>query len=122
MGDAIWRNLTPHDVTFVTVAGEVTLPPDGVVARVSTHTDPVGWQVVQGLLVPVLAMQHGDIKGLPDEEENTYLIVSQFVARFAPWRPDVYCPGPTFKQHGVIQGSRGLVLASTFATNPINVR
>lgn len=101
-------NLTPHPIKIMTLAGIVTIPPSGTVARVSAceevvnHIDPVddphghfamsGGLGPQGDLayVPVVSIRMGEVVGLPPP--GTPCLVSSIVRMAVPNRPGVYSP------------------------------
>lgn len=71
-------NLTPHPVT---VAG-ITIEPSGVVARVSTTTVDAGSLDFNGTKIPLTTTAYGEVQGLPEQRDDTVLIVSSLVAFF----------------------------------------
>ena len=75
-------NLTPHDITLRTAAGDVTYPASGQLARVSTIATPTG-AVVAG--VPVVRNTYGPVTGLVRDDNGVPLpcIVSGMVLCFA---------------------------------------
>lgn len=129
------RNLTPHPVTLVLVSGEtVTLPPEGTAPRVEdtgrqtwdciAHVDG-GWEWVTAdpvdeddrVLdsVPLYEVRpgDGDVVGLPDEEPDTYLIVSRLVAEAATDRGDLLYPYDLVRdEQGRVVGAQGLARAN----------
>ena len=81
-------NLTPHAITIRTQAGDVTFPPSGQVARVSTVATDTG-MVVAG--VRVIRNTYGPVTGLP--VDGTPCIVSGMVlAALPPGTPNVFAP------------------------------
>lgn len=80
-------NCTPHPIRFKASDGTITeFPYTGYVPRVSVdYTETT----VDGILfsLPV----HGDVVGLPEQEDGTYLIVSRMVAS-ASGRSDLIVP------------------------------
>jgi hypothetical protein len=117
-------NCTPHEVTLVGEDGEVILrvPPSGIVARVAEEQEPAGEVVVlpggpltaEGVKVPLIRRQWGEIEGLPPEQFRTVYIVSALVAT-AAWargRRDVVCPGELVRDgEGRVIGCRNLTVA-----------
>ena len=98
-------NLTPHALSVQLPDGSTTtIPPSGVVARVTTEEVVVG-QVVG---VPVVERRFGAVEGLPDE--GVPCLVSALVAGAVPGRKGVYAPdtGPT-----AIRNDKGHVVAVT---------
>jgi len=91
-------NLTPHAISVMNLeTGEViTLPPSGVVARVSTTEVVVGQITVTdpvtgvSMTVPVVEGKFGEVVGLP--EEGTPCVVSGMVASAVPGRAGVFSP------------------------------
>ena len=99
-------NLTPHAITLSTAAGDVTFPPSGQVARVSTIAQDTGL-VVAG--VRVVRNTYGPVTGLPANGEPC--IVSGMVLGALPAGTlNVYAPatGPT-----AVRDERGQVIAVT---------
>lgn len=100
-------NLTPHAITIRATDGtEVTIPPSGIVARVSTTEEVVGTCAITG--APIVRRTFGEVQGLP--EEGTPCLVSALVLAAVPGRPGVYAPdtGPT-----AIRGQDGQIIAVT---------
>jgi hypothetical protein len=117
-----WRNLTDHQVTIISDGQRAVLPPDGVVARVEVTHPIIGYTAVNNVVVPVMMVKQTSLVGLPAYRPDTNLVVSQFVARAAGGRPDVYCPGPLIrKDGGEIEGTRGLIMSAAFAPNAVAV-
>lgn len=83
-------NLTPHAVVLESDDGDITIPPSGTVARVSTTRLSAGKVWVDGSYVPVVTVIYGDVEGLPPE--GTPCIVSAIVAARVPGRAGVYSP------------------------------
>ena len=82
-------NLTPHDINVVCGNGEViTYPKSGAVARCSSTTTKTG--DING--IPCFSTQFGEVVGLPEQIEGTYLIVSLLV-KSACNRADLLSPG-----------------------------
>jgi hypothetical protein len=85
-------NLTPHDITLRTPAGDVTYPASGQLARVSTIATPTG-AVVAG--VPVVRNAYGPVTGLVRDAQGVPLpcIVSGMVlSALPPGTANVYAP------------------------------
>lgn len=99
-------NLTPHPIVLRLPDGQdVTLPPSGIVARVSMLEEVVG--TVAGL--PLIRRRPGPVIGLPNGDQPC--IVSSMVLTALPaGSPGIYAPdtGPT-----AIRDERGLVVAVT---------
>ncbi len=87
-------NLTPHDLNIFDESGQqvlTTIPASGQVARVSTKQTVTGHITVDGISIPVVKTEFGDVQGLLEPQENTVYIVSSLVAQ-AVDRPDVLAP------------------------------
>lgn len=85
-------NLTPHGITLRTPSGDVTFPPSGQVARVSTVATDTG-RVVAG--VRVIRNTYGPVEGLVRDAQGVPMpcIVSGMVlAALPPGTPNVYAP------------------------------
>ena len=85
-------NLTPHDITLRTPAGDVTYPASGQLARVSTIATPTG-AVVAG--VSVVRNTYGPVTGLVRDANGVPLpcIVSGMVLAALPLGTvNVYAP------------------------------
>jgi hypothetical protein len=85
-------NLTPHAITLRTPAGDVTFPPSGQLARVSTIATPTG-ETVAG--VPVVRNTYGPVTGLVRDANGVPLpcIVSGMVLAALPAGTiNVYAP------------------------------
>jgi len=102
----------PHEVTLVLDGAHVTVPPSGIVARVSStaaHTRVVGGMPVQ---VPLF----GDVVGLPEPDGVSIFIVSGMVLgalkEAGCRRADVVAPA-TSPTDGAIRNDRGQVVAVT---------
>jgi len=96
-------NLTPHAIVVRLDRMDVTIPPSGQVARVSTNAELV--TDVNG--IPVYRTVFGAIEGLPAAQDGIMLITSTIVAQAAArlGRTDVVSPdtGPTaIRQDGQI--------------------
>lgn len=83
-------------------------PPSGTVARVSTKEVEIGTVVIEGVEVPVVAVEYGTPEGLPPE--GTECIVSVLVRTAVPGRRGVYSPdtGPT-----AVRDEAGRIVAVT---------
>ena len=101
------ENLTPHAITIRAQDGtEVTIPPSGTVARVSTTDEVVGTCPITG--APIVRRVFGEVTGLP--EDGTPCLVSALVLSAVPGRAGVYAPdtGPT-----AIRNDAGQIVAVT---------
>lgn len=103
-------NLTPHAITIRTHEGDVTFPPSGQVARVSTVATDTGMTVVG---VRVIRNTYGQVTGLPTD--GTPCIVSGMVLAALPHgTPNVYAPatGATaIRENGQVVAVTELVAA-----------
>ena len=100
------RNCTPHPVRILLGGGEFVFEPSGDLARI--ETDERCGDAFMG--IPVSYVDYGRVSGLPDEEEDTALIVSQMVAQELEERDDLYFPIGLVrdeKTHKVL-GAKGL--------------
>ena len=109
-------NLTPHDLTVYLADGTtLTIPPSGVVARVSQDYTPLGTLNLGNAQVPLVATTYGEIQGLPDPQDGTLFLVSALVAQaaWAQGRKDVLAPdtgaGAVRDSDGKIIGVRRLL-------------
>jgi hypothetical protein len=98
-------NLTPHAIVIRAADGtETTLPPSGIIARVSTTEN-----VIDNVFgVPVIRRSFGGATGLP--EEGVPCLVSALVLSAVPGRLGVYAPdtGGT-----AVRNDQGQVVAVT---------
>lgn len=78
------RNLTPHTVNFFDGENSVELKSEGLV-RVSSEIE-----AVEG--TPFSTATFGEVTGLPEEVEGTFLIVSRMVMAACPDRHDLCTP------------------------------
>jgi hypothetical protein len=75
------KNLTPHPITLVGNAGEVTIPPSGLVVRAREVREVLGAVEVDGAgTLPVLRVSYAEPEGLPELEAGTIYIVSALAA------------------------------------------
>lgn len=86
-------NLTPHPLMFYK-EGEVVLvmPPDGPAVRVEESRVYDKKVFIDGHAITVLKKTLGEVKNLPEKQDDTYLIVSKVVADVAPDRDDLLYP------------------------------
>jgi hypothetical protein len=99
-------NLTPHPITLAQGDRTVTVPPCGTVARVATTEVEVGHVDVDGLDIPVLNLQFGQVEDLPAPREGVLYLVSALVGQACPDRTDVVSPGR------LIRDDQGRVVAA----------
>ena len=101
-------NLTPHDIHIIVDGTSLTIPKTGDLARAKEEVFNEGCIEVEGLQVPVVRKEFGEIINLPAPEEGTIYIVSAIVATAAN-RDDVVCPGnPVRDESGNIIGCAAL--------------
>lgn len=81
-------NLTPHAINVEANGVKKTYPASETPARVSFKSLVVG--KVDGFLLS--KTEYGEVTGLPEQEANTYYIVSMLVKAAAPNRNDLICP------------------------------
>lgn len=82
-------NMTPHPLTLVSDNDTTTIPPSGIVPRVSQTRETVG--SVAG--VPLCRVTTGEVTDLPDPVDGTLLVVSALVRLALPHRTDLASPG-----------------------------
>jgi len=70
-------NLTPHDINIVIVEGgdKITVPPSGIIARVSSNQK----EVFKINNIPVYQTVFGEVENLPEPQNDTIYIVSTMV-------------------------------------------
>ena len=88
-------NLTPHAIVIQGDDGtNVTIPPSGVVARVATSETTVSEVAFDGVTIPVVTRQFGQVTGLPETDEACLVssLVLDAVRVQQPWRKRVYAP------------------------------
>lgn len=81
-------NLTPHEIDILTDKGFLAIEPSGKIARVKEERTLVKEE--NG--VNFFKTSYSDVTDLPDEKENTILIVSAMVAGRLKDRKDVFYP------------------------------
>lgn len=101
-------NLTPHTINIFDSEGNhvLDIPTSGMVARCAQHEQAIC--EIDG--VPVTRQYFGEVQGLPEPEEGTFLIVSRMVAEAVGLsRTDLLVPGPLVRNEaGQPIGCRGL--------------
>ncbi len=102
----MFKNFTPHSVSFVKDNGEVEqLVPEPVAARVFTVENYE--TTVDG--VDIFNLTYGQVENLPAPEDGVYLIVSKMVRDACPDRTDLFYPTRLIRDEtGVIVGCGGL--------------
>lgn len=104
-------NLTPHPIVLRSGEVNVTVPPSGTVARVSSTPGQV--LPIEGVPVPVHASPAwGALEGLPEPVPGTLFIVSALVAARCAHRGDVVCPG-TGPADWAVRDDAGRIIAVT---------
>lgn len=88
-------NLTPHSINVISGDGEcvLSLPPSGVIARVTIDPEPLHPLYFKGVTIPVSRPNYGRVTGLPQSEDGVVYIVSTMVREASPRRVDVFSPG-----------------------------
>ena len=100
-------NMTPHALNMITDAGEVIIPPSGIIARVSVTREQIGTVEVDGAIIPVNRSVFGSVEGLPEPQPDTYYVVSMLVAQAVPYRNDLLIVDDTVRdEQGRIIGAR----------------
>ena len=107
-------NLTPHAITLRSPAGDVTFPPSGQVARVTTMATDTGLKVAG---VRVIRNQYGPVTGLVRDEAGVpvpQIVSGMVLAALPPGTPNVYAPatGATaIRENGQVVAVTELVAA-----------
>ncbi|WP_037008518.1 hypothetical protein [Pseudomonas sp. RL] len=105
-------NLTSHPLKFFTPSGVLELPPSGQLARVFTHSTPIGELAGMAVVRPTF----GEITGLPDPAPDHTFVVSQIVLTALKAagiiRSDVVAPDTT-PVGGAIRDAQGRVQGVT---------
>lgn len=109
-------NLTTHEIVIFPARGTtaLTIPPSGIVARLSTRREQVNSITADGgFLIPINRTVFGDISGLPESEEGTLYIASALLAQavLTRGRKDVVMVDDTIRNDaGQIVGCRALAI------------
>lgn len=103
-------NLTPH--TLVVGGNEIK---SAGVARVSETSELVRTEITSYGEIPVFRTTFGHVIDLPDEREDTLIVVSAITARAAmqenPARRDIFVPGKQIRDaEGRIVGCEGIAI------------
>lgn len=98
-------NCTPHSINIHFEDGDVlSIEPSGIVPRCSVKSEMSG--SING--IPVFSEVFGDVENIPEERENTILIVSRIVVAALPSRTDLVFPTQIVRNDkGQIVGCRG---------------
>lgn len=100
-------NLTPHSLTLHG-DGIVTIPPSGIVARLSVQRKFLKPISIDGVELPVSKSEFGSVQDLPKPQDGTLYVVSAMVAG-AVNRADVFSPGELVRDaKGDVIGAKGL--------------
>jgi hypothetical protein len=107
-------NLTPHAITIRTKEGDITIEPEGTVARVDMAEHHLGLMFYKQ--IPVITRKRIEVVGLPPQEDrvrgNLICLVSSMVLDALEWAHavNVYAPdtGPT-----AVRDEKGHVVAVT---------
>lgn len=115
-------NLTPHEVVLDTGFSKITFPPSGSVARIDANTERkyIEYEVAPGaiLKLPIQEVPTIRVMNLPDEQPDTYFIVSSYVAQMVK-RPDLLAP---LTDSSAVRDSEGNIISvrafQQFVGNP----
>ena len=105
-------NCTPHVITLVNEDGSILrqFSPSGILPRVSVNKEPMGLLDDGIIPVPLYAQAYGTVVDLPEQKENTFLIVSGLVASAAK-RGDLLVPGDQVRdEEGRVIGCKFLAM------------
>ena len=120
---SLLKNLTPHSISVFAADGKtllVTVPPSGVIARVTVSRVETGVVPIEpdaaAILrhdplagIPVYVGTYGAVTGLPAPDLGTVYIVSAMVRQAVQTRRDVLSPGELIRDAaGQPLGCRGL--------------
>ena len=105
-------NLTPHAIVLSSSSGEITIPPSGTGARVSSVSGKL--ETIPGIPIPVdQPSVLGEVSDLPEPQENTFFVVSGMVLqKLAGKRADVLGPG-TGPNDNPVRNEKGQICAIT---------
>ena len=102
-------NCTAHVVNVVVGDKVIDLAPSGINPRVSVKSELSESILISGTEVPVYQDTYGELNGLPEQQEGTFLVVSRLVAAAAKGRPDLLVPGALIRNEaGQPIGCKGL--------------
>jgi hypothetical protein len=103
-------NLTPHPVNLLLGERVVTVPPEGVVARVREEILPdTGIVTDDGVEIPVVRKVLREVTGLPEPSDGVAFVVSLAVAQAAREREDLLVTDDFIRdEEGRIIGARRL--------------
>lgn len=98
-------NYTPHTIHICNEIGDVTASYESAgSARVATRQEEVG--TVNG--ISVYATEYGEVEGLPDKQDDTFIIVSFMVKQAMAGRHDLICPNTS--PQGVVRNEAGQII------------
>lgn len=81
-------NCTPHAINVIKDDTTITFEPCGLVIRLSEINSIV--DNIDG--INITRTHYGDVRGLPDQVDGTYLIVSALVKNAVKYRNDLVVP------------------------------
>ena len=103
-------NLTPHAINIIAGVQNFEIPASGQVARCAVKSAQAGFIPVDGVQIPVVQNQFGEVEGLPEEVAGTILLVSALVgSALAGKRNDLY--GPDTSPSGAVRDESGKIVA-----------
>ena len=103
-------NLTPHAINIALGDRNLEIPASGQVARCAVKSAPAGFIPVDGVQIPVVQNQFGEVEGLPEPVEGTILLVSALVgSALAGTRNDLY--GPDTSPRWAVRDADGKIVA-----------
>lgn len=101
-------NITPHPLNIKVGEETLTIPPSGVIARLSVTHESQPSINIDGVEVPVYKTKFGPIENLPKPQKGFYYVASALVANAAN-RSDVLSPGELIRDNqGNVIGAKGL--------------
>ena len=104
-------NSTPHAINFVGDDNQVilTIAPSNTLVRVYQQTTDVSSISVDGIDIPITDNVFGDVVGLPQQQDDTVIIVSAMVANACKTRTDLALVNQSVRDDkGRIIGCRSL--------------
>mgnify|MGYP004568589415 CR=1 FL=1 len=104
-------NATPHEINFIGDDNQVilTIAPSDVLVRVSQQTTDVDSISIDDINIPVTDNVFGDVIGLPQQQDDTVIIVSAMVSNACKTRTDLALVNQSVRDDkGRIIGCRSL--------------
>jgi hypothetical protein len=106
-------NLTPHPITiYITESEKLTIPPSGVVARVSAREEKVG-SIGD---IPIVKTTFGQVEGLPAPQPGVIyiasLLVLQALRAAGIQRDDILAPNTSPSPLGAIRDNSGNIVGT----------